>query len=92
MCWKRCNSRIVRDLDSIIWERVSPPADGGGPMGCAHGENAVALLSRLRMMRDSMPCLDDWAKYPMSSCPPPFYRCAGESESNIYWRPERVFK
>lgn len=45
--WKRCNSRILRDLDSIIWERVLPPADGGGRMGCAHRENAVALLSRL---------------------------------------------
>jgi len=42
--------RMVRDLDSIIWERVSPPADRGVEWD-VHGENAVALYRDLRTMR-----------------------------------------
>ena len=56
VCWKRCNSRIVRDIDSIIWERVSPLADKGGRMGLARRKRGGVIIEIANDARfDAMP-------------------------------------
>ncbi len=48
--------RIVRDLDSIIWERVSPLADGGGRMGFARRKRGGVIIEIANDARfDAMP-------------------------------------
>jgi hypothetical protein len=51
VCWKRCNSRIVRDLDSIIWER------GGGSDGvCSRRKRGGVIIEIVNdAIFDAMP-------------------------------------